>query len=120
MTVKAARVDAAKVPNTWQSGGGQAVHEFPHDLATEGYVTTDGLTFAQFKVRDRLARFVDHRLASSDGGHILDRVIERGFLKGGVHAHAHNDFVQTRNLVHIGVASLGLQSRLHLILILLV
>ena len=83
-------------------------------------MATNGLSFAQLKVRNRLTGLVDHGLAAGNGGHVPHRVIERGFLKGGIHAHAHNDFIQTRNLVHIGVASLGLQGRLHLILILLV
>src|SRR5665647_345401 len=94
--------EAAEVTDPGKREAQQAVEELPHAVATKRDVRTDGLSFTQFELRDRLACLGDLRLLAGDLGEVCDGAVhDLAVASSLADTHVDNDLHQVRHLVHV-------------------
>ena len=111
VTVELAVREAAEVADSGQCQGDEAVQEFPHAVATQGNVCTNGHTFAQLELCDGLLSAGNNRLLTGDCGEIADCAVHELCVASCLaDTHVYDDLNDLRGLHDVLVLELFLQS----------
>ncbi len=90
----------------------EALHELPHALAAKRHETPDGHSLANLELSHGNLGLGALGLLARDDREFVDRMVEfLGVFRRLAYTHVDGDFFKTRNLHHVLVTELFLQSR---------